>query len=1150
MKSKLLWKKSLLILLISTFIIGGLPINSIKVRADDAKPQQTIEVKIISAEPRSCHVVYTIKGIKYESDKAGSRINQIAWKHMDTEARRSVMNAYHWCIDRRKSDFGSEFSGEMADWFNVQCGWKQASDAFEEKLMNKYNSSLVKEYSNIDEHYRKNYEPDLGEDLQYSLDKYPDVKALYDEQMTILSWEKSAFAAIHKAVVLRQKAAILSTSGDMIQLITDRVLVPNITVSGTGGFTTSIATEIFGYAASITGCMDNVINNLVGERTTSTDASQIIAEMNTALQLNEKILKKCDEKLASLKSEIEVTYRDWEKYYEAQSVKNQEEWEQTYAPLLEPIQVEADSEITDKIKFYEDSLAKLDSNSEEYMVLYEEYSNYYNSEKNAAIEAMNNWNETYLNDSQELFKKRPLLPGVIPDQESYNFSEGYSPYDDFSMSNEKYTKISSNINEQIDLLRNYSVQVDQFLPEAKKRYSAAKEAYAPILSKLKVFDDLAEYSNITYNCIDSNYQFCLGCHRLKMEPERTINNYKERLSIFYKRFKTYKNDKNKVHDEYARYQSAYIEAWENYKEAEEEINTTLNDLPDYVIKQNILYDEGRPYLDTRYFDHPSELFTVDVASTGLTLDEIMKKYNAQANKINLYHNQIYVYQDVLQDLNVKMAAGATSFTEFGTGIMPYHELVEIYGKFEEPTTQIPSATESGGWILPARLLCADFNGRGFSHEGLMACYEKLCANEIDFSNKVPDKEYEYFLIKETIKHLSNNRGLNSYADPRARASVITSYAESSAFSMNAPKLLASSGSEPDPYDDLVAPMINKIETARKNGGYISDPGYVSNVLFTIDYRLSGKSVDNFKDNITVNSDFVNIDSAEAYNYGELLTGKFELGISFTPKIYYSFKEDANFAEDVEVSIAGIDKDKLKYGKDDKGTYITAEGVSFFVEQSEEDIATENHDFSIKDVTKATLTSNGKIVTKCKDCGQVSDTKIIYYPKTIKLSATTYTYDGKAKKPSVSVVGADGKTISSTNYTVTYPSGRQNVDKYTINITFMGNYRGTKTLYFTINPKGTSISSLTAGSKKFTVKWKKPATQTTGYQIQYSTSSKFTNAKNVTVLTNKTTNKTISKLSAKKKYYVRVRTYKTVKINGKSTKIYSSWSKVNYVTTKK
>ena len=96
----------------------------------------------------------------------------------------------------------------------------------------------------------------------------------------------------------------------------------------------------------------------------------------------------------------------------------------------------------------------------------------------------------------------------------------------------------------------------------------------------------------------------------------------------------------------------------------------------------------------------------------------------------------------------------------------------------------------------------------------------------------------------------------------------------------------------------------------------------------------------------------------------------------------------------------------------------------------------------------------------------------------------------------------------------------------------------------------NVNKLTPGSKKMTVKWKKQATQTTGYQIQYSQSSKFTKSKTVTVKKNTATSTTIKKLSAKKKYYARIRTYKTVKVNGKATKLYSSWSKAKSVTVKK
>ena len=204
------------------------------------------------------------------------------------------------------------------------------------------------------------------------------------------------------------------------------------------------------------------------------------------------------------------------------------------------------------------------------------------------------------------------------------------------------------------------------------------------------------------------------------------------------------------------------------------------------------------------------------------------------------------------------------------------------------------------------------------------------------------------------------------------------------------------------------------------------------------------------------------------------------------------------------------------------------------------------------VTKATPTANGKIVNYCSVCKKTLSTTVIPKASSIKLKATSLTYNGKVRTPKVIVNDRTGKTlVKNTDYTVSYAKGRKYVGKYAVKITFKGKYSGTKTLYFTIKPKATSISSLKAGSKKFTVKWKKQATQTTGYQVQVATNKKFKkNKKTVTIKKQKTTKTTVKKLKAKKKYYVRVCTYKTVKINGKSIRIYSGWSKTKTVTTKK
>ena len=198
-----------------------------------------------------------------------------------------------------------------------------------------------------------------------------------------------------------------------------------------------------------------------------------------------------------------------------------------------------------------------------------------------------------------------------------------------------------------------------------------------------------------------------------------------------------------------------------------------------------------------------------------------------------------------------------------------------------------------------------------------------------------------------------------------------------------------------------------------------------------------------------------------------------------------------------------------------------------------------------DITKATTKKNGKIVKKCIKCGHIISS-VISYPKTITLSKTNTVYNGKVQKPSIVVKGADGKKIASSNYTVKYSGGYKNVGTYTITITFKGNYSGNVSKTYTILPKETAISQVAPVSKGFDVKWKKQNVQTTGYQIQYAANNKFTGAKTITVSKNATVSKKVTKLSANKKYYIRIRTYKTAG----NKKYYSSWSAAKSVTTKK
>lgn len=163
-----------------------------------------------------------------------------------------------------------------------------------------------------------------------------------------------------------------------------------------------------------------------------------------------------------------------------------------------------------------------------------------------------------------------------------------------------------------------------------------------------------------------------------------------------------------------------------------------------------------------------------------------------------------------------------------------------------------------------------------------------------------------------------------------------------------------------------------------------------------------------------------------------------------------------------------------------------------------------------------------------------------------------TYTGKAITQKLTVKAGDKALVEGTDYTVSY-SKNVNVGVASVKITGKGKYEGTLTKTFKINPKGTSISKVTGQKKAVKVVWKKQLTKmktsyVSGYQVQYSTSSKFTSGTskyaNAKFSKGRTT-KTIKNLKSGKKYYVRVRTYKSVD----GTKCYSSWSKAKSVKTK-
>lgn len=108
------------------------------------------------------------------------------------------------------------------------------------------------------------------------------------------------------------------------------------------------------------------------------------------------------------------------------------------------------------------------------------------------------------------------------------------------------------------------------------------------------------------------------------------------------------------------------------------------------------------------------------------------------------------------------------------------------------------------------------------------------------------------------------------------------------------------------------------------------------------------------------------------------------------------------------------------------------------------------------IEKASTSKDGKIIDKCSRCGDVKVAQIISHPTNVVLNNSNFVYDGKVKTPTVTVTSADGKTVDSANYDISYANGRKDAGTYDVKVTFKGNYTGSLTTKFTIAKANQSL----------------------------------------------------------------------------------------------
>ena len=180
-----------------------------------------------------------------------------------------------------------------------------------------------------------------------------------------------------------------------------------------------------------------------------------------------------------------------------------------------------------------------------------------------------------------------------------------------------------------------------------------------------------------------------------------------------------------------------------------------------------------------------------------------------------------------------------------------------------------------------------------------------------------------------------------------------------------------------------------------------------------------------------------------------------------------------------------------------------------------------HDF-VADITKASFDTDGKVEYMCSTCGAEEKAEKISKIKSVTLSTTNYVYDGKNKTPKVTVKDANGKVLTkNVDYKTSVASSRSGVGRYTVKVTFIGNYEGSKSVYFYIKPgKTDSVKSASQTTSAVKLSWN-AVPGAAGYKVyRYSPSKKAY----VEAGTTTGTTLTVKSLNAGTKYTFRVVAY--------------------------
>lgn len=212
----------------------------------------------------STYAIIKHNGTEYKTDEMGPRFNQLLWNNLSVTDRRSLINTYSFKIGARINDFGTDVSGEMADWINQQQGWTDAAEALKQRHMNKDYPELAAAfgpgaYLDLPQFYSSN--PEI-----INSDDYKEASRLVLEIQTDFEVGREVYTMLKNAKWDQISIAVKTISEPLIKIIVDNFIT---------GFVTNGASRVSELLVTVRGFVNDLKDFIMNQRKSSSPPTPI-----------------------------------------------------------------------------------------------------------------------------------------------------------------------------------------------------------------------------------------------------------------------------------------------------------------------------------------------------------------------------------------------------------------------------------------------------------------------------------------------------------------------------------------------------------------------------------------------------------------------------------------------------------------------------------------------------------------------------------------------------------------------------------------------------------------------------------------------------------------------------------------------------------